>query len=376
MMKKICIVFCVLFLFLGTMTGQVKVGIMLPLDKGSADGTRMVEYCRGVLMAVDSLKQEGVSVDIVTLNTPANADIKSLLDATPTMKDRDVIFGPFYPQHVEGVASFASKNGNKVVLPYLTNTKELNTNPNLFQIAFNAVPMEQKVVENFITLKVQKEDLQVVIIDCNDTTDTRCPSLTALVKSSCNEHDVKVRVTNIMQTDKNFVKAFSKKKENVVVLNSSSLQKMQEVLTRLDKMREEEPKIQCAVLGFSSWQMSSRQLYEAFCRNDVYVPSTFYCNPDDRKVKKICDGYRFWFKSEPYPVSPSYVISGFDQGYYFIKGISKYGNAFVGSKVQQVSRQMQSPLWFNKVSVNGGYMNNALMFIHFRTDKKTELIMQ
>ena len=70
------------------------------------------------------------------------------------------------------------------------------------------------------------------------------------MKSSCNEHGLKFRVTNIMQTDKNFMKAFSKKKENVVVLNSSSLLKMHEVLTRLDKMREAEPKICCVGVLF------------------------------------------------------------------------------------------------------------------------------
>ena len=42
----------------------VKVGIMLPLHRVDGDGLRMTEYYRGFLMACDSLRQQGISVDI------------------------------------------------------------------------------------------------------------------------------------------------------------------------------------------------------------------------------------------------------------------------------------------------------------------------
>ena len=52
----------------------IRVGVMLPLHDINGDGRRMVEYYRGVLMACDSLKQEGVSVDIRAWNVPEKAD--------------------------------------------------------------------------------------------------------------------------------------------------------------------------------------------------------------------------------------------------------------------------------------------------------------
>ena len=42
----------------------IRLGVMLPLHDINGDGRRMVEYYRGVLMACDSLKKEGISVDI------------------------------------------------------------------------------------------------------------------------------------------------------------------------------------------------------------------------------------------------------------------------------------------------------------------------
>lgn len=55
---------------------EIRIGVMLPLHDDNGDGRRMVEYYRGVLMACDSLKKNGISVDIHAWNVPEDADIK------------------------------------------------------------------------------------------------------------------------------------------------------------------------------------------------------------------------------------------------------------------------------------------------------------
>ena len=50
--------------------GKVSVGVMLPLHDVNGDGKRMVEYYRGVLMACDSLRLMGISVDVHAWNVP------------------------------------------------------------------------------------------------------------------------------------------------------------------------------------------------------------------------------------------------------------------------------------------------------------------
>ena len=63
--------------------GKVTVGVMLPLHDVNGDGKRMVEYYRGVLMAYDSLKLMGMSVDVHAWNVPEEADI------TKTLKEKE-----------------------------------------------------------------------------------------------------------------------------------------------------------------------------------------------------------------------------------------------------------------------------------------------
>ena len=57
----------------------IRLGVMLPLHDINGDGRRMVEYYRGVLMACDSLKKLGISVDVHAWNTPEDGDIRTAL---------------------------------------------------------------------------------------------------------------------------------------------------------------------------------------------------------------------------------------------------------------------------------------------------------
>ena len=54
---------------------SIRIGVMLPLHDVDGDGRRMVEYYRGLLMACDSLRKEGISTDVHAWNVSADADI-------------------------------------------------------------------------------------------------------------------------------------------------------------------------------------------------------------------------------------------------------------------------------------------------------------
>ena len=71
----------------------VNVGVMLPLHDIDGDGKRMVEYYRGILMACEQLKQQGISTNIHAWNVPIDADIRTTL-VQEGADACDLIFGP------------------------------------------------------------------------------------------------------------------------------------------------------------------------------------------------------------------------------------------------------------------------------------------
>ncbi|MDO5447834.1 MAG: peptidoglycan-binding protein LysM [Prevotellaceae bacterium] len=351
----------------------IKVGVLLPLHNDNGDGFRMVEYYRGLLFAIDSLKQEGVSVELTTHNVKEGANIDSVLQKGD-LANSDIIFGPLYSKQVSSISMLSKLKGAKMVIPFSINTPELNSNPNLFQVYQSPEELEDAVVTNFMKLSFKSNDCQVIIIDCNDSTSFRKPTFTTKLKAYCDKQGIAYRITNVLQTDKAFVKAFAKKKTNLVVLNSASSPKMLEVFARLNMVREKNEKLKFKVLGYTEWLMYEKFQFDNFCKNDVYIPSTYYYRSTDPRVVNMENKYRFWFKQDVQFALPRFVLTGFDQGYYFLKGMAKYGKNFVGSANQKVNDPIQTPLHFKKVSATGGYKNNDMMFVHYRNDKALELI--
>ena len=111
----------------------IRVGVMLPLHQVNNDGRRMVEYYRGLLMACDSLKKEGISVDIHAWNLPENGDVKPIL-ADPAAARCDIIFGPLYSRFVSQLSEFTEKHHSLLVIPFSIHAPELYTNRGLFQV--------------------------------------------------------------------------------------------------------------------------------------------------------------------------------------------------------------------------------------------------
>ena len=58
---------------------SLDIGVMLPLHNVDGDGRRMIEYYRGLLMAVEKLKADGISINVRAWNVAQTDDISSTL---------------------------------------------------------------------------------------------------------------------------------------------------------------------------------------------------------------------------------------------------------------------------------------------------------
>ena len=128
----------------------IRMGVMLPLHNVDGDGKRMVEYYRGLLLACDQMKREGISVDVYAWNVDINADIRMTLLNKGADKC-DIIFGPLYTKQVKALADFASIYGIKIVIPFSIESDAVNSNPNVFQVYQNPAFFNQEVVAQFVS---------------------------------------------------------------------------------------------------------------------------------------------------------------------------------------------------------------------------------
>jgi len=347
---------------------EIRVGVMLPLHDINGDGRRMVEYYRGLLMAVDSVKREGISVNVHAWNVPIDADIKETLKE-PDAARCDIIFGPLYTPMVKALGDFALEHDIKMVIPFSINSDEVFRNKNIFQVYQNPVDLNQTTIERLLD---KFSGYHPVFIDCNDATSTK-GLFTSTLRRELEQKGIEYHITNLTSSEDAFYKAFSQKKPNLVILNTGRAPELRVALAKLNGMVAAYPSVKVSLFGYTDWVLYTNQNLENFYKFDTYIPSTFYYNPVSSKTKRIEQRYRWAFHEEMMNANPRFAITGFDQGYYFLRGLHQYGKDFYGNTGVNGTFAVQNPYHFKRVSA-GGLQNKSFLFIHYKKDRTIETI--
>ncbi|MCI6619242.1 MAG: LysM peptidoglycan-binding domain-containing protein [Prevotella sp.] len=348
-------------------SSTVKIGVMLPLHDVDGDGRRMVEYYRGLLLACDSLKSQGISTEIRAWNVPIDADIRqTLLDQRA--KDCNLIFGPLYTHQVKPLADFCSRNGIKLIIPFSINGDEVVRNSQVFQVYQD----DSNLTNDAIAAYMQRfPGCHPVFIDCNDSTSKK-GIFTFGLRKVLDQKGIRYNITNLKSSEASFAKSFSRTMPNVVILNTGRSPELNVALAKIDGLTAVNPDVKVILYGYTEWLMYTRNHLEHFFRYNAYIPSTFYYNPLDPKTLNFERSYRKWFGSEMQQALPRFAITGYDQAQFFVRGYHRYGDGFNGTREQNSYRALQTPLHFKRLVK--GMQNANFMLIHYTPDQRIESI--
>lgn len=349
-------------------SSAVRIGVMLPLHNVDGDGQRMVEYYRGILMACDSLKAQGISTDVRAWNVPIDGNVQQTL-ADNHAKDCDVIFGPLYTKQVKPVGDFCRRNNIKLVIPFSINGNDVASNDHIMQVYQSAQLQNELAVNAFVE---RFKGCHAVIIDCNDTT-SRKGVFTAALRKRMEAAGIGYSITNLKSSEAMFAKAFDASKQNVVVLNTGRSPELNVALAKLNGLKVTAPAMRISLFGYTEWLMYTKVYLDYYHRYDAYIPTSFYYNPLAPRTANLERSYRRWFKSDMRQALPRFAITGYDHAQFIIRGLHKYGSKFNGTSQQNTYTPLQTPLKFKFVQ-GGGMQNSAFMLVHYKTNRTMESI--
>ena len=349
-------------------SSAVRIGVMLPLHNVDGDGQRMVEYYRGILMACDSLKAQGISTDVRAWNVPIDGNVQQTL-ADNHAKDCDVIFGPLYTKQVKPVGDFCRRNNIKLVIPFSINGNDVASNDHIMQVYQSAQQQNELAVNAFVE---RVKGCHAVIIDCNDTT-SRKGVFTAALRKRMEAAGIGYSITNLKSSEAMFAKAFDASKQNVVVLNTGRSPELNVALAKLNGLKVTAPAMRISLFGYTEWLMYTKVYLDYYHRYDAYIPTSFYYNPLAPRTANLERSYRRWFKSDMRQALPRFAITGYDHAQFIIRGLHKYGSKFNGTSQQNTYTPLQTPLKFKFVQ-GGGMQNSAFMLVHYKTNRTMESI--
>ena len=346
----------------------IRVGVMLPLHNQDGDGKRMVEFYRGVLLALNQLKSEGITTDVHAWNVPKGADIrKTLLE--PNTSKLDIIFGPLYSEQVKPLADFCRAYDIKLVIPFSITGNDVETNPNIFQVYQPEASLINKSIAAYLE-RFQKS-FHPIFINCQDPASQVGDFITSLRKQ-LDLQKIKYDLTSTKSSNAEFSKHFDATRPNVVILNSEKSPQLNEVFAKLAQLKKTRPGVAISLYGYNQWFVYQDYYLDQYFKYNTYIPSTYYYNKAADKTKELEAKYiEQYGESMARQYIPRMALIGYDMAQFFVRGLKTNGKNFNGAASEVKYRPLQTRYDFVRVG-QGGYMNDNFQLVHFKTDQTME----
>ena len=348
----------------------IKAAVILPFLDGvsKSESSRMVEYYEGLLMAVDSLKRTGTSIDLYTYNSgPESASLNSILGKSE-MKDMDIIFGPLYQQHIEPLAEFAKKQDTRLVIPFTSKDNTVFQNPAVYQINTPQSYLYSEVYDHFVR---QFPNANVIFIEASQGAKDKAEFIKGL-KDELRNRSIPMKSLKEDVTVESLKTVLRTDRENIFIPTSGSNLTLIKILPQLTLLVREQPESRVHLFGYPEWQTYTKDHLEAFFELDTYFYSSFYTNNLLPAAINFTKSYRRWYGKEMDERYPKFGMLGFDTGYFFLKGLARYGSSFEKNMQGLDLVPIQTGFKFQRVNNWGGFINKKVFFVHFT--KNFELV--
>lgn len=341
----------------------IKAAVILPFLDGvsKSESSRMVEYYEGLLMAVDSLKRTGTSIDLYTYNSgPESASLNSILGKSE-MKDMDIIFGPLYQQHIKPLAEFAKKQDTRLVIPFTSKDNTVFQNPAVYQINTPQSYLYSEVYDHFVR---QFPNANVIFIEASQGTKDKAEFIKGL-KDELRNRSIPMKSLKEDVTVESLKTVLHTDRENIFIPTSGSNLTLIKILPQLTLLVREQPESRIHLFGYPEWQTYTKDHLEAFFELDTYFYSSFYTNNLLPAAINFTKNYRRWYGKEMDERYPKFGMLGFDTGYFFLKGLARYGSSFEKNMQGLDLIPIQTGFKFQRVNNWGGFINKKVFFVHF-----------
>lgn len=351
----------------------IKAAVVLPFN---TDGTgtideqvRMVEYYEGFLMAVDSLKEKGVSIDLYTYDSgKTTASVKQILNK-PEMKTMDIIFGPAHADQVKPMAEFAEKNNLRLVVPFTSKGDDVFNNPSVYQINTPQSYLYSEVYEHYLR---KFPNAHVVFLDANTGHTDKADFIKGLKEELKNRQMTFKELKGEDINPEGMKLVVDSLRENVIIPTSGRNVALIKILPQMIVTSREHPNYNMKLFGYPEWQTYTDDHLASFFELDTYFYSSFYTNNLFPEAIRFTNAYRKWYSKDMANTFPKYGMLGFDTAYFFLLGLHKYGSNFEDSMNQMMITPIQTGFKFDRVNNWGGFINRKVFFVNFT--KNFELI--
>ena len=327
-----------------------------------------IRFYQGILLAVDSLQKEGLSVDLHVFDTERKPERVQRILSGIQYTDLDFIIGPVYSNTFSLVAGFAQKRGIPIISPLSPKNSLLKTNPFVIQLNTSIESVCGRI-SDYVGSDLEMKNLIVVHPD-------RYQHLSEyqLVK------DIERQLFEKGEYWKNDEMSYRKISfeeyglfgierilsdtcENVILLPSTKQPYVENIISNLNVLSQ---RFAIRLMGFPVWKRYNSLESELFYNLNLSILTPYHIDYKEEKIENFVSSFRTKFKCEPNDFS----FRGFDLCRYFTKAVSQYGDHFPDHLSKLQIDLLQSHFDFKRVNAFGGLENQGVHFVNYSRDFK------
>ena len=352
--------------------GIITAALILPFSLDDSTTTlqkQMIEFYQGMLLALDRLKNEGVSVNLKVFDSQAEGtSVQPLIDSGK-MDDVDIVFGPRWSNQITEMARWSTAHQVPLVLPMNAAADDVFNNPYVYQLNTPQSYFNQEIYNHFLE---QFTDPNVIILDADEY---RKNDFIDGLKTVLTDHDIPYSTIMVDTAYQVLMDTLVPYKQNIMIINSPSsgpLNTMLPVLQLITRLKA--PEVETHLFGYPEYQIYAADHLDELYEVDTWFYSWFYTNNMLRESVDFNALFRRSFSRQMMVSYPSFASYGYDTGYYFLKGLSVFGKDFENHLNDLKTDPVQMGFKFERVNNWGGFINRKVFFVHFSNNYKVEKI--
>lgn len=332
-----------------TLEGGINVAILLPIThpNGTIDKDYEAFY-KGAVLAMDSLKKSGVSMNVDVYDTGKELDVINNLLAHGTLMDRHLIIGPIYNDQFSAVADYAKQKDITIVSPLAA--VDAN-NDCIYQVAPSQNTRYDKAKEY---LKGKR-----VIFFSNGTEEEDKSFANMVLKSSSDVHNIKY---NVNMKEPEIISYFSKEVPNVVVISTKKKADIELLLSKIAAVRATYYNYKIAVLGSPEFSKMDDDKKSDFFRTDTHFVTSYHQDRLNEKSLSFETKYVDMFGELP----NLYSYRAYDVMMTFGLTIDEIGFDFAEELDNQLTKILQVNYRFKQERENGKSVNQEWMIVNYK----------
>ena len=332
----------------------------------SARSEQFISFYEGVLLAVDSLKNQGYKVNLKVFDTERSAEkMYTMVDDIDRFHP-DLIIGPVYGSVYKALMDDLTNKNIPVIYPLSSRSEEFGVYPDFIQVNPS---MKALTVAMSDWLREEAEEANLV-----------CLNLTGNEVSHSDLEDIRLfkeymhRIGSMNFYDWNTSAVpldglrlqLLPDRENIIILPTTKEAEVSKILPVLSALTDG---YRITVVGFPEWQAFTSVDHETYFKLNTKIFTYSYVDNTTEPAKRFALKYRKYFYTEP----NNLAYKAFDMSLYFIELAAKYRDRTLDALEFYPRNGDFSRFYFQKMEGQAGKENQGFYIVNFGSDYRLKI---